>query len=50
MLIMTKRVTIMISDDLDRKLRIIQSKRISHEQKSISYSLVLNDTLRKVLK
>jgi len=49
-MIMTKRVTIMIDDTNDKKLRLLQAKRISQEQVSVSYSRVLNDTLRKVLK
>ena len=47
---MSKRVTIMINDDLDRKLRLRQAKLIQQEQTSYSYSRVLNETLRKVLK
>jgi len=47
---MSKRVTIMIDDDLDKKLRNRQAKIIQNEQASYSYSRVVNDTLRKVLK
>lgn len=47
---MSKRVTIMINDDLDKKLRNIQAKMIQKEQTSYSYSKVLNEALRKVLK
>lgn len=47
---MTKRVTIMIDDDLDKKLRQKQAKMISQEQSSYSFSRVLNETLRKSLK
>ncbi len=47
---MSKRVTIMIDDDLDKKLRFRQAKLIQQEQSSYSYSKVLNETLRKVLK
>ena len=47
---MSKRVTIMIDEDLDKKLRLKQAKLISQEQTSYSYSRVLNDTLRKTLK
>ena len=47
---MSKRVTIMIDDDLDKKLRLCQAKLISQEQTSYSYSKVLNETIRKVLK
>lgn len=47
---MSKRVTIMIDDDLDKKIRMRQAKLIQTEQSSFSYSKVLNETLRKVLK
>ena len=47
---MSKRVTIMIDDGLDKKLRLHQAKMIQQEMTSYSYSKVLNETLRKVLK
>ncbi len=47
---MSKRVTIMIDEDLDKKLRLRQAKMIQQEQASYSYSKVLNDVLRKTLK
>ncbi len=47
---MSKRVTIMINEDLDKKLRLRQAKLISQEQTSYSYSRVINDILRKSLK
>lgn len=47
---MSKRVTIMIDDDIDRKLRNRQAKTIQQEQASCSFSKVLNDVLRKSLK
>ena len=47
---MSKRITIMVDEDLDKKLRLRQAKRIQQEQSSYSYSKVLNETLRKVLK
>lgn len=47
---MSKRVTIMIDDDMDEKLRIRQARMIQKERKSYSYSRVLNDSLRKSLK
>ena len=47
---MVKRITIMIDEDLDKKLRIRQAKMILQEQSSYSYSKVVNETLRKVLK
>ena len=46
----TKRVTIMIDDDIEQKLRGIQAKKIVTESGSVSFSGVLNDTLRKALK
>jgi len=50
MRLMSKRVTIMIDEDLDKKLRLRQAKMIQQEHISYSYSRVLNETLRKVLK
>ncbi len=47
---MSKRVTIVIDDDLDKKLRVRQAKLIQQTNSSYSYSRVLNETLRKVLK
>ncbi len=47
---MSKRVTIVIDDDLDKKLRVRQAKLIQQTNSSHSYSRVLNETLRKVLK
>lgn len=47
---MSKRITIMIDDDLDKKLRVHQAKIIQRDQSSYSYSKALNETLRKVLK
>ncbi len=46
---MTKRVTIMIDEDLDKKLRLHQAKMIQKNQTSFSYSKALNETLRKTL-
>ncbi len=47
---MSKRVTIMIDEDLDKKLRLRQARMIQQKQTSYSYSRVMNETLRKVLK
>ncbi|MBT3328642.1 MAG: hypothetical protein HN384_01715 [Nitrosopumilus sp.] len=46
---MSKRVTIMIDDDLDKKLRMRQAKLIQQEQSSYSYSRVLNEVIRKAI-
>jgi len=50
MIVKTRRITIMIDDDLDKKLRVKQAKIIKDTQKSYSYSKTINETLRKVLK
>ncbi len=47
---MVKRVTIMIDDDNDKKLRIMQAKVIQKEQTSHSFSKTINEVLRKALK
>ena len=47
---MSKRVTIVLDDDLVKKLRIIQSKMILKSKESVSFSKVINDELRKVVK
>ena len=47
---MSKRVTIMIAEDLDKKLRTLQARKIRKTTRSYSYSDAINDTLRKQLK
>jgi len=47
---MSQRVTIMIDDDISKKLHQIQAKVISKTSQSISFSRVLNTELRKQLK
>ncbi len=47
---MLQRVTIVLDDDLVKKLRIIQSKKISKSTNSVSFSRVINEELRKALK
>ena len=47
---MAKRITIMIDDDLDKKLRFIQAKAIQDTNSSVSFSRVFNETIRKKLK
>ncbi|AJM92968.1 MULTISPECIES: hypothetical protein [Nitrosopumilus] len=46
---MAKRVTVMIDDDLDKKIRMLQAKKIRDTEKSVSFSAVINDCLRKAL-
>jgi len=48
--LMAKRVTIMIDDDNDKKLRKLQAKAIERNQSSHSFSKTINNTLRKALK
>jgi len=47
---MSKRITIILDDDLDKKLRLLQAKYISSKKVSCSYSKIVNDTLRKGVK
>ena len=47
---MAKRISIVVDDDLDKKLRLIQAKSIQDTVGSVSYSRVMNNTLRKGLK
>ena len=44
---MTKRVTFMISDELDRKVRQFQAKTILVSNKAYSYSDAINDLLAR---
>ena len=48
--IMGKRVTIVIDEDLDKKLRLRQAKIIQQTNSSCSFSRVVNNSLRKSLK
>jgi hypothetical protein len=47
---MVKRITIMLEDDLVKKFHEIQAKQIKASTKSVSFSRVLNEALRKGLK
>ena len=47
---MPKRVTIMIDDDLDKKVRTKQAQLIQKEAKSVSFSAVINMALRGKVK
>ena len=47
---MSKRVTIMMDDDIDKKLRIKQAKGIIHLGKNYSFSHCINDVLRAGLR
>jgi len=47
---MAKRITILLDDDLVKKLYEIQARLIKESSKSVSFSRVMNETLRKTLK
>ncbi len=47
---MAKIVTIVLDDDLVKKLKTIQAKKITKSKKSDSFSSVVNDELGKCLK
>ena len=40
----------MIDDDLDKKLRQLQAKLIQDTSSSVSFSQVINETIRKSIK
>lgn len=46
---MSKRITVVLEDDLDAKLRDMQAKFIKEVQGSYSFSKTLNGVLRKGL-
>lgn len=46
---MAKRITIMLDDDLNKKIRLLQSKIIQKENKSTSFSRVINYLLEERL-
>jgi len=47
---MSKRITIVLDDDNDKKLRTMQAKEIIKSVKSVSYSRIINNVIRKGLK
>ena len=47
---MSKRITIVLDDDLVKKIREKQSNLIKKSTKSVSFSRVLNEFVRKGLK
>ena len=46
---MSKRVTVMIADDVDKKIRTKQAYEIKKTLGSVSYSTTVNQILRKCL-
>lgn len=47
---MSKRITIVLEDDLIKKLRVKQSKLIQNSAASVSFSSVINSMLKDHLK
>lgn len=47
---MAKRITIMLDDDLVKKLHELQAKKIKESSESVSFSAILNKSLEKGLK
>jgi len=47
---MSQRITVVLDDDIVRSLRQKQAKLIRDSPKSVSFSRVLNETLRHSLK
>ena len=45
-----KRISIMLDDELHNKLRVIQAKQLKRSVKSVSFSSVINQLLRKGIK
>ena len=46
---MSRRVTVMIENNIDKKIRNYQSKIIQKKNSTYSYSRAVNDLLRKVI-
>lgn len=46
---MKKRITVIIDDDLIKKLRIHQAKLLRKSTKSVSFTSVITDILKKEL-
>jgi hypothetical protein len=47
---MVKRITIILDDDVEKKIRLKQAKQIEKTSSNVSFSRVINDTLRTCLK
>jgi len=46
---MSRRITIMMEDDLDKKIRAYQAKVMQKKNSTYSYSKTVNDLLRKAI-
>jgi len=49
-IMVSRRVTIVIDNDIDKKLRLRQARIIQQEQVSCSFSRIVNESLRKGLR
>jgi len=47
---MAQRITIMFDDELVKKLRVKQGELLKKTSKSISFSFIVNETVKKGLK
>ena len=47
---MAKRITIVLDDDIDKKLRLLQAKAIQSTNSSVSFSKIMNKVLAKGIK
>ncbi len=47
---MGKRITVVLDDEVVKKLRMLQSKKISKSVGSVSFSSVVNAELKKIIK
>lgn len=47
---MGKRITIVLEDELLKKLRLLQAKQIRESTTSVSFSKIINEVLQKSFK
>ncbi|MDH3277175.1 MAG: hypothetical protein OEL77_02960 [Nitrosopumilus sp.] len=47
---LSKRITVMLDDEIVKKLHELQAKQIRENSESVSFSGVLNETLRANIK
>ena len=46
---MTRRISIIMDNDLDKKIRELQAKTMQKENRAYRYSKAVNDLLRKAI-
>lgn len=49
-LVMGKRITVILDEDILKKLRLLQAKQIKETASSVSFSKIINNVLQKHLK